>query len=283
MTVTSIAEELHTASCAICARPARRGAKLCTQCKAAVKRARQVPSVHSEFLPQVVAPTKTAGPVGGRDRSTMPARRATRVGLPPVPGGWGIYATLIAFGAAVSITGYFATDKQEEDSNRERVTLAARASSMANAGNDGGTQAQSSAARRAAEEGATEDDVIAQIEWTVPPVSPVRSPGALSGRKPVRDTRTPDPMPLTIDSRSLNDEPKSEPVAQTVAALPVIEPLAPPTPDRWQVLASAMSRCERESLLAGFLCKERARLQFCEGHWGEAPQCPSGALSNNSR
>ena len=44
-----------------------------------------------------------------------------------------------------------------------------------------------------------------------------------------------------------------------------------------------MSRCERENLLAGFVCKERARLQYCEGHWGEAPQCPSGALSNNTR
>ena len=70
-------------------------------------------------------------PSAETDRRTTPARRATRVGLPPVPGGWGTYATLVAFGAAVSLTGYFATDKQEEESNRERVTLAARASSDA--------------------------------------------------------------------------------------------------------------------------------------------------------
>jgi len=48
-------------------------------------------------------------------------------------------------------------------------------------------------------------------------------------------------------------------------------------------LTAAMSRCERENVLVGVVCKERARLQYCEGHWGDAPQCPSSGPSNNTR
>jgi hypothetical protein len=48
-------------------------------------------------------------------------------------------------------------------------------------------------------------------------------------------------------------------------------------------MAAALLRCERENFLAGFVCKERAWLQFCDGQWGEVPQCPSGLRSNNAR
>ena len=48
-------------------------------------------------------------------------------------------------------------------------------------------------------------------------------------------------------------------------------------------MAAALSQCERENFIAGFVCKERAYLQFCDGQWGEEPQCPSGVRSNNVR
>jgi hypothetical protein len=48
-------------------------------------------------------------------------------------------------------------------------------------------------------------------------------------------------------------------------------------------MAAALLRCERESLFASFICKERAWLQFCDGQWGEEPQCPTGGRSNNAR
>jgi hypothetical protein len=67
------------------------------------------------------------------------------------------------------------------------------------------------------------------------------------------------------------------------AAAPVPEVQATPNADRRQVMAAALSRCERENFLAGFVCKERAWLQFCDGQWGEVPQCPSGVRSNNAR
>jgi hypothetical protein len=41
------------------------------------------------------------------------------------------------------------------------------------------------------------------------------------------------------------------------------------------VINEAIAKCAREGVRAGFRCSERACLQYCEGHWGAAPQCPS--------
>jgi hypothetical protein len=93
-------------------------------------------------------------------------------------------------------------------------------------------------------------------------------------------------MPAAPDARSPVGERPLAPVTEMVAAapaVPVIETQAPPTPDRSQIFAAATSRCERENALVGFFCKESARLQYCDGHWGEGPLCPSGAPKNNSR
>ena len=287
MTVTSIAAETPATRCAICARPARRGSRLCAQCKAAVKRARQVPSLHSGFLPHTGAGSDAAGFSGGGATRTMPARRATRVGLPPIPGGWGTYATLIAFGAAVSITGYFATGRQEDESNQERVSLVTRTASMADMRNESGSRAPPPASSTAAEKRVPGEEVSAQIEWTVPPAPPGGAAAQLPARKPLRDAASASkgpPPPTAIAARDVAAEPQPAPVAAagTEVVLAAPEPQAPPAPDRWQQLAAAVSRCERENVLVGLFCKERARLQYCEGHWGDAPQCPTVDLTKNT-
>ena len=164
MTVTSIAAESLSSRCAICARPACRGDSLCVQCNAAVKRARHVPSLHPDFLPQTLAGNAATGfPAAGSPR-THSARRASRGGLRPIPGGWGIYVTLIAFGAAVSVTGYFATVTQEEQASRERAALAVHAASVAVMGTDVVSRAQAPATPRAEDEPPAGGDVIAQVE-----------------------------------------------------------------------------------------------------------------------
>jgi len=290
MTVTSIAAESPFTRCAICARPARRGATLCAQCKAAVKRARQVPSIHSEFLPQAVVGTDATGLLGDGDRRPSRVRRAARAGLPPVPGGWGTYATLIAFGAAVCITGYYAMGEHEDESSRERVSLVAHSGSVADMRNEGGARSRPPAPSLAADESAPSEDVSAPIEWKLPQASPAPSLGGLPSRNPMRDTRTAGDgsVSMATNARNLDGAPDSAQgvTGETVAALPavpVMQTQEPSTPDRWQLLTAAMSRCERENVLVGVVCKERARLQYCEGHWGDAPQCPSSGPSNNTR
>jgi hypothetical protein len=209
--------------------------------------------------------------------------------LPAVPGGWGTYATLVAFGAAVSITGYFATDKQEEASNRERGSQTARTASAGQLHGERGPGAQPAMPSSAAADDRSLDEAIAQIEWTLPQIPAAHSQGALPGRKLPRDAqRAGSGSPLPIEARSSVAEPEPAPIAagETVAvarAAPAPETQATPASDRHQLMATALSRCERENLLAGFVCKERAWLQFCDGQWGEVPQCPGGVRSNNTR
>jgi len=289
MTVTSIAPETPSTRCAICARPARRGDRLCAQCKTAVKRARQVPSLPAGLLPRAGASAVASGLPGAGEARAVQARRAVRSALPAVPGGWGTYATLVAFGAAVSITGYFATDKQEQASIRERGAQAMRTASVAELHGERGPRAQPAMPSSAAAEGPSWDEAIAQIEWTLPQTLPAHSQGAAPGRKSPRNARSAgSESPLPIAARNSNAEPQRAPIVagETVAvarSAPAPETQTTPASDRRQVMAAALSRCERENFLAGFLCKERAWLQFCDGQWGEVPQCPSGVRSNNTR
>jgi hypothetical protein len=38
-------------------------------------------------------------------------------------------------------------------------------------------------------------------------------------------------------------------------------------------MSDAIARCPLD--LSRFSCEQRLRAQYCEGHWGQAPQCPS--------
>jgi hypothetical protein len=40
-----------------------------------------------------------------------------------------------------------------------------------------------------------------------------------------------------------------------------------------QSLAGALEKCSAEKFLAGVICEQKARLRYCEGKWGQVPQC----------
>jgi hypothetical protein len=44
-------------------------------------------------------------------------------------------------------------------------------------------------------------------------------------------------------------------------------------PDRWQAMNAELARCSRENFIAGILCDQRTRWQYCDGYWGQVPQC----------
>jgi hypothetical protein len=54
-------------------------------------------------------------------------------------------------------------------------------------------------------------------------------------------------------------------------------------PDRWQMLAEAMARCAREDFFQRFACEQRTRLRYCEGYWGQVPQCPSATPKDHGQ
>jgi hypothetical protein len=286
MTATSIAAESATARCTICAQPVRRGVRLCTQCQAAVKRARQVPSLQSELLPQAAVCSAAPAVLGSTNQRRPRPRHALRAGLPPIPGAWGIFATLVAFGAAVSVTGYFAMGKQEDEASQQRSALVTRAAPAAARGEDGSRRLAPSTT---ADRGGPTDPVAAPPEPGVPR-APATSPSRTTDGRPARGAKAASAASAaesfeapgaTFESRAVE--------ASTVGAL-AATPAAPVTQaqdaavaDREQTLAAAVSRCESENLLVGLFCRERARLEYCDGHWGESPRCPKAARSTSTR
>lgn len=69
----------------------------------------------------------------------------------------------------------------------------------------------------------------------------------------------------------------------TVAAAPVVEPPpvvreAPPV-DPMQQMRDALSRCTG-GIIDRIVCDQRVRREYCDGRWGQVPQCSSG-VSND--
>jgi hypothetical protein len=76
------------------------------------------------------------------------------------------------------------------------------------------------------------------------------------------------------------------PVAQTLAVVPVGAPVAETRearrPDPWGAMHVSLARCDGD-LIARIVCDQRVRRRFCEGHWGEAPKCASGAANDHGQ
>ena len=75
-------------------------------------------------------------------------------------------------------------------------------------------------------------------------------------------------------------------VAQTLAAAPVGAPVAETRkarrPDPWQAMHVSLAGCGGD-LIARIVCDQRVRRRFCEGHWGEAPECGSGVANDRGQ
>ena len=76
------------------------------------------------------------------------------------------------------------------------------------------------------------------------------------------------------------------PVARTVAAAPVGAPVAETRkarrPDPWQVMQVSLAGCGGD-LIDRIVCDQRVRRRFCEGHWGDAPECASGVANDRGQ
>ena len=302
MAVASIAAQPSSVNCKICRRPAPLGAKLCAQCKAAVRRARQVPTVVSELLP---ATTGTDSPAHAkRHRSSTPTSAARRVVLPPLPGGWGTYFAFVAFGVAVCVTGYLAIDEIDNRSGTEPIPSAASpalgegavsAGALAASTVDTDAETQFESAPAQASSAPQDDDDSPQIanQRTAPLVSrasPDRPPGRLSSRHPTTNPVTlTERLPTSASAArmaSTGSESAPSPANAPDGPSQAVRSADPPesvVPNRLQMLRAAVARCARENFLAGFVCDQRARLQYCDGHWGEVPECPGGNRIDSGR
>ena len=67
--------------------------------------------------------------------------------------------------------------------------------------------------------------------------------------------------------------PSDTQASQQLARASAPQPAA--TTDDPQVLAVALVKCGEEKFLAGVICEQKARLQYCAGKWGQVPECSS--------
>jgi hypothetical protein len=86
------------------------------------------------------------------------------------------------------------------------------------------------------------------------------------------------PKRVTAAPKVVTPPPEAPAEVEIVKAQPAPAPPAPQPPvrvDPWQQMSQAIGRCPAE-FLGRVVCEQKVRLQYCEGQWGNVPQCPGG-------
>jgi hypothetical protein len=268
--------------CLICGRASQPGAKLCSDCSSARKRA---------FAATVTQPLLAAtGRSGGRllrpsQSMAATARRAAERALAATPAPAVavappsrrmevifFVATLVA---VVLIGAYIARQIQKSR--------------------------QPDAAQVVEQPPVMGPGAISNTASVVPPgLSPknvAETPPPMTGAMPV-DESTPVPARKAEPSRRANAKPRGPAVEVT----PPVEPAAAPAPvavapapapppqvrevpktDPLQQLNESLSRCAAGGLFDRILCDQRVRREYCDGRWGQVPQCPSGVPNDRGQ
>lgn len=266
------------ARCRICAKAALPGAALCGQCRDAVKRARQVPTVMSQFMPLALsaAGTADAGIAAGRRPPAVPAAHAPRA-----RGASATFMAIAAFGLAVCVGGYLiALHDDDVPPPRGIYTAGLAASRM-------GSSRVPLPPPATPEPSDGVAVSIADLPSGGPPGAPPVAKGASRRATPAQATSAGDGAPDTAASSQGDavDTPDPAPAEAAGTPAPVAAPAAPEpaVADRWQAMNAAIAACRRETFLAGVICEQRVRLRYCEGFWGDVPQCGKRSPSDNAR
>ncbi len=256
-------------SCTICGRSTLPGAKLCVQCKKALKRARQETVSELAPLPRRARASNTPAPEngGGLEGRSVRVRLggrtfASRMGLP---------ASLVALGIVVVATGYFVSHLHGAGGGSDPP--AAHDSAQPPQALTGGAYVPLPAIPLPNREPTPVADAIpAVVHDTVPATTAIPAKAAVRSAKAAR---TRDPLPSAEPSNA-----DLEMAPQPIAPPPQPEVAQPVAPDRWQLLSEALARCAGEGVLGGVICEQRARWQYCDGYWGKVAQCP-GAIGGD--
>jgi len=125
---------------------------------------------------------------------------------------------------------------------------------------------------------------IVEEPWLAPPPQ-VGMPAQGLQQKPASAGRSPRPMPappMPVESVAASVPAVESPVPAPVT-VPAPAPRATPSPDRWQVMNETIVRCAREDFIGRVVCEQRARVQACDGYWGQVAQCPSGIANDHGQ
>ncbi len=129
-----------------------------------------------------------------------------------------------------------------------------------------------SAVPMAVESKPVEPEITAALQAPIPIINPEAPKRASARQRPVPE------LQVTVGATS--------PVAATLAAAPVGAPVAETRkarrPDPWQAMHVSLASCGGD-LIARIVCDQRVRRRFCDGHWGEAPECASGVANDRGQ
>jgi hypothetical protein len=131
-------------------------------------------------------------------------------------------------------------------------------------------------------------DRLNDTQGSVPPAptpaaeAAARTRPALAGTNPEPSSRAaPSPKAPPNDAAVGKSKAGALPEA---GASPQLTPAGGAQPDQAaddaKVLASALDKCGKENFLAGFICEQKAYLRYCDGKWGQVPQCTKRAGDN---
>lgn len=246
--------------CRICGGPTLPGTRLCTQCKAALKRARQ--ETVSELVPP---PKRSTARAAARPRRTPQLAAAAPLQKSSRTRSWRRAATILATVAAVGI-GYAlvllvrpapSVPIVHPEPAESRPTVAPTAPPIVPR-----AEATAATAPAPARDAAPTAAVVAAAKPSPQRPAPKR----------IADTPA-EPAPAPAVARFAT---ATEPPTPVSVPEPVPAPRPAPPRDRWQQMTDAIAQCGRDGFFAGVVCEQRVRLQYCEGYWGQVAQCPNG-------
>ncbi len=252
-------------SCTICGRSVLPGAKLCVQCRKALKRARQETVSQLEPMPR----RTKANSADKGDRFDV--RGGLVRGARAWPYRMRIPASLVALGIVVVTTGYFfshlrgavADQPEAEGPGSSQKTLT------------GGAYVPLPVTPLPSREAPPAELTVQAVGPDAVPAPTIAAKPAVP--RPAKAARPRDPA-VAAEPPTTRFEPPPPPVA-SAPPQPDMTP-KPVVPDRWQLLSEAIARCAGEGFLGGVICEQRARWQYCEGSWGKVAQCP-GAMNSD--
>jgi ribosomal protein L40E len=122
------------------------------------------------------------------------------------------------------------------------------------------------------EPGPVEPEITAPLQAPIPTTTPEAPKRASARQRPEPAGQAPvgatPPVKHSLASARVGAR-----VAETRGALP---------PHPWQMMHVGLARCDGE-LIARIVCELRVRQRFCEGRWGEAPECTSGITNDHGQ
>ena len=117
------------------------------------------------------------------------------------------------------------------------------------------------------------------VDLTIPVA---QTPSAQASKAEAAKRAPPRPRAATADvSLAPEPSPPSPNVAVAPAAVPPAAYEAAPV-DAMQQLRDALSRCAG-GLMDRIVCDQRVRREYCDGRWGQVPQCQSSVVNDRGQ